>query len=386
MAEPTRWCGWSIAAAIAALAVGCDAPADVTGRLLELAPAATEIVVAIETSQVAGTWLDRTVTALAEGTVPACVLAEARLAPVVVVAWAASGSMIAIAGPARGAPCLDLVRRGEDRVWAGGLDPGHADDRFFARRERRRRWASLGAAPVRAIADLGLAEDVVVHARATADPRDGVVARMIVSADDRPTLLSLRDRYLRWRAGLDHERVGAAWPAIAAITTAEDRGDPDQRTDVVELKLAGEDGATAAALAVSALASGLGGAAPRLPCPDSLGDFGRQASCQDGEITLSDELRDEVFADVSVLIDGVRIVPAFRAGAFAGVRLDGLSARDPLTWLGFASGDIIDAIDGRPLTAGDHLLDAFRALNTARELELGVLRGGRHGVLRYRVR
>lgn len=378
--------GALVAASLALAAAACDGPADLTGRLLELAPAQAEVVVAIAPAQVTGTWLERTVTALVEGSVPACVLAEVRAAPAVMVAWAAdAGALIAIAGREGGA-CPELVRRGADRVWAEGLDPGSGKDRFFAGRERRRRWSDLAAAPVRAMAELELAAGVVVHARGTADPRAGVVARVIVAADDRTTLLSLRERYLRWRTGLDHERLGGAWPAIAAITTAEDRTDPERSADVVELRLGGEDGATAAALAVSALGSGLGGAAARLPCADNLGDFTGRAACQDGELTLTEDLRDELFADPSALIAGVRVVPATRHGAFVGVRIDALSAQDPLTWLGLMNGDIIDVVDGQPLTGGDQVLDGFRSLTTAHELELGVTRRGRHGTLRFRVR
>ncbi len=374
------------AALLALAAVACDGPADVTGRLLELAPAEAELVVAIAPAQVTGTWLDRTVTALVEGPVPACVLAEARVAPAVMVAWAGdAGTLIAIAGR-EGGPCADLLRRGDDRVWAEDLDPGTGTDRFFAGRERRRQWSDLRDAPVRAMAELELAAGVTVHARGTADPRDGVAARLIVTTDDRTTLLSLRERYLRWRTGLDHERLGGAWPAISAITTAEQRGDPERATDVVELRLPGEDGATAAALAVSALASGLGGSAPRLPCPDNLGDYTGRAACQDGEFTLTEDLRDELFADPAVLIAGVRVVPWSKRGVLAGVRIAALSAQDPLTWLGFANGDIIDSVDGQPLTAGDQVLDAFRSVTTAHELELGVTRRGRHGTLRFRVR
>ena len=378
----------AVAVVLALAAAGCDAPTDVTGRLLEQVPVEAEVVVAIMPAQVAGTWLDRTVSALAEGPVPACVLEAARTAPVVVVAWGDDGALILLAGTGGGAAarCPELERRRDDRAWAGGLVATSGRQRFFAERARRDRWAGLAAAPVRAIADVELALGVTVRARGTADPRAGLTARLAVETDDRPTLLALRDRYLRWRGGLDHERLGAAWPAIAAITTVEDRADARRSTDIVEVRLPGDDGATAAALAIGALASGLGGSSPRLPCPDNLGDFTGRAACDDGELTLTEELFDELGDDPSVLTAGVQVVPATHQGAFAGYRLDALSATDPLTWLGFVNGDVIDAIDGRPFTSADQITDIFRAATSVRELELGVTRRGRRGTLRFRVR
>ena len=75
----TRARSGALAAALAAVAVtACDGPADVTGRLLELAPAEAEVVVAIAPAQVTGTWLDCTDLGLARD--PAAVAAE-RAAP-----------------------------------------------------------------------------------------------------------------------------------------------------------------------------------------------------------------------------------------------------------------------------------------------------------------
>lgn len=374
-------------AAIAAIAVAaCSAPADDSGRLLGLAPDEAELVVAIAPAQVAGGWLDGVVAGLVRDHVPACVLEAARAAPLVVVAWAADeGALIAIAGAGKGPPCPELVPHGDDRVWTDGLEPGLGRERFFATRERRRRWSEIEAAPVRALADLTLAAGVEVHARATIDPRDGVVARLTVQTDDHATLVSLRDRYLRWRRALDRDRMGAAWPAIAAIMTAADRRDEAQTTDLVELTLRGEDGATAVALAVTALATGVGGVDPRLPCPAILGDFVGRAACDEGEITLTSDLFAELQDEPEVLTSGIRTVDATRNGSFVGVRIEALSALDPLTWLGFANGDIIDQIDGRPLADADWLSPTMARLHAASDVTIGVTRRGRRGTLRFRV-
>lgn len=384
-----------VIAAAAAVGGGCDEPVDVTGRLLELAPADAEVVIAIDPARVSGTWADDALAALAEGTVPDCVLEAARSSASVVVAWAPeAGVMVAIAGPRQGDGCSELLRRRGDRVWSVGIDPASdrgtgaatGGDRFFAVRERRRRWTTLADAPVRGIADVDVSAGVTVHARGTADPRDGLVARVAIRADDRATLLSLRDGYLRWRGALDRERLGAAWPAIAAMTTAEDRGDPERATDVLEVRLPGADGGEAAALALYALVRGLGGSAPRLPCPDNLGDYEGRAACQDGELTLTDGLWDELADDPSVLVDGVRLVPALRQGGFSGFRLEALSPTDPLHWLGFENGDLLDAIDGVAITSPDQVLAALVRVRAVRAVEIGVQRRGRHGTLRFAAR
>jgi hypothetical protein len=383
----------------AATLAGCDPPVDVTGRLLEAAPAESEIVLALDPARVTGTWADQALTALADGAVPACVVDAARSSAAVVVAWApGTGVLLVIAGPrarGRGAgDCPELLPRRGDRVWSAGLEPASdlatgpstGGDRFFAARERRRRWASLPDAPLQGVADVEVAAGVAVHASGTIDPRDGLVARVIVRADDRATLLSLRDRYLRWRSGLDRERLGAAWPAIAAMTTAEDRSDRARTTDVLEVELRGAAGGEAAAMALLALMSGLGGAAPALPCPDSLGDYVGRAACSEGEVTLTDELWDELADDPSALTDGVRVVPWWRQGSFAGFRVEALAATDALTWLGFENGDVIDAIDDSPLTTTDQVLAAMVHARATREITVGIQRAGRHGTLRFRAR
>lgn len=381
----------AVAVALGALAA-CDAPGDTTGRLLELAPSDAEVVIAIDPARVVGTWAEATLAAIAEGHVPACVVDAARASASVVVAWSpGTGAMIAIAGRRADASCPELVRRGADRVWSDGLEPANdrgtgpakGGDRFFATRERRQRWARLPDAPVQAIADIAVSVGIPVHARGTADPRDGLRARMWFRTDDRATLLSLREGYLRWRSSLDRERLGAAWPAFAAMTTAEDRSDPERRSDVLEIRLPGPDGGEAASLALLALAQGLGGSAPHLPCPASLGDFTGRAACRDGELTLTDELWDELADDPTALLDGVRVVPTWTSGALAGFRVEALSASDALTWLGLENGDVIDAIDGVKIGTPDDVLAAVVRARAARHVELGIQRGSRHGTLAY---
>lgn len=364
---------------------GCGRADDVAARLLGLVPAEAELVVAIDSAAVAHGWLDRAVSGLLADQVPACVLDAARAASLAVVAWSDAGALIAVAGR-DGPACPELERQGVDRVWVSGLAPAIDDRGFFAERERRQRWSALPAAPVRALADLELTAGVMVHAVATVDPRDGVAARLRVSTDDRETLLSLRDRYLRWRSGLDPELLGAAWPAIEALTTAEDVGDALHLTDVVTLLRPGEAGATAAALAVMALARGQGPGTSALPCPPSLGDFTGRMACEDGRFTLTAALRDELAADPTELFEDVRGVPVLQRGQVVGLRVEALAASDPLAWLGLVNGDVVDHIDGQPLTSPDQMIDIYRAMVSTARVELGVVRRGRRGVLRYEVR
>jgi membrane-associated protease RseP (regulator of RpoE activity) len=155
---------------------------------------------------------------------------------------------------------------------------------------------------------------------------------------------------------------------------------------VVQVRLRGDDGATAAALALAALATGLGGVDPRLPCPADLGDFAGRAACVDGELTMTSDLRDELVAAPTILTRGVRVVPAMRQGALVGLRVEALSAQDPLSWLGLRNGDILESIDGQSLVSPDQLVARYSALATAATITVEVLRQGRRGVLRFRVR
>ena len=129
--------------------------------------------------------------------------------------------------------------------------------------------------------------------------------------------------------------------------------------------------------------------------PGSLAPFGRRLLgifidwlvADDRDHSLIVFLRHGELGDPTVLVAGIRIVPATRQGATTGFRIDGLSASEPLAWLGFASGDTLHALDGKPLTSPDQVLQIFTALVAPpRVLEVGVIRRGRHGILRFRVR
>ena len=377
-----------IAAVVAAVAVvaGCGAAPSTEARLLGLVPGDVEVVVAVAPARVRDTWLDRGAAVYAAG-LPACVRERARAAEVVVWAWRPDGWLLLMAGRAATAAGCDALEVRGDVAWARdhGAPRASGAPGFFTA-ERRRRWRALGtAAPVRALGDVEVSSGITARGAATLDPRDGIDGRVAVQFDDRAAASGAVERLARWRAALDRDRLGGAWPAFAAVEARVDPIDPTRVT--ATLRVASGAGSDAAAFAIAALAAGGLDGAPRAPCPKILDDWAGRVTCTaPGRFALDAGLRDEALADPAAILATARVVPAFKNGRPHGFKLFSIRPNSLLAALGLLNGDVVRSIAGAEVTTSDRAADVYGRVRDADRIDVEVERRGELLTLTYRIR
>jgi general secretion pathway protein C len=95
---------------------------------------------------------------------------------------------------------------------------------------------------------------------------------------------------------------------------------------------------------------------------------------------------DRIMTDYAALVRGSRMRPVRNNGAVSGFRLDRIGPQTLLGHLGLSDGDVVESINGFPLTAPDKALRAYASLRTASELRVRLARGGKPMTLEYRIR
>jgi general secretion pathway protein C len=98
--------------------------------------------------------------------------------------------------------------------------------------------------------------------------------------------------------------------------------------------------------------------------------------------------RTEVLARMSDLYSlsrGVRVVPAFRDGLPVGFRFATIAGDSPAARLGLESGDLIRAVNGKPLDSVQQVLALAASLERVPEVEIELERAGRVLTHRYRL-
>ncbi|HVO30439.1 MAG TPA: hypothetical protein VMV18_06875 [bacterium] len=120
-------------------------------------------------------------------------------------------------------------------------------------------------------------------------------------------------------------------------------------------------------------ARGGGSADASLPPPAPI-----HARCKaDGDhYQLSAAELDEVFTNTSGLATEMRLVPYFDGGAAKGFKLFGIRSDTLVASCGFHNGDVLQAVNGTPLTTPDKALDAYTRVKNAPSLDFTVLRNG----------
>ncbi len=366
--------------------LGCAGEPPAEARLLARVPADMQVVVAIAPARVRGTWLDRGAAVYAAA-VPACARERARGADAVVLGWRPDAWMMLLAGGTATAPGCDALARTGSVAWlAGGRPPRAEDDAgFFATPDRRRRWLGLGPdAPVRAIGEVEVSSGIVARGIATLDPRGGVDAHAVVRFDDRAAAGGAVETLVRWRAGLDHDRLGGAWPLFAALEARV-----DDRAVVATLRLGGAGGSDAATLGIAAAIAGFTGtAAP--PCPAIHDDWAGRVSCTGpGRFEIDPALRVELLDDPAALARSARLVPAFKRGRRQGLKLFAIRPASFAAAIGLANSDVVRVVAGFDLAddarTNGHaaLVTALRTLDT---IEIVLERRGEPVTLTYQFR
>jgi general secretion pathway protein C len=81
-----------------------------------------------------------------------------------------------------------------------------------------------------------------------------------------------------------------------------------------------------------------------------------------------------------------RIVPESRNEALAGFRVFGIHGDSPFAALGLSNGDLLLAVNGRPIATAEAAMAAFAPLRAASHVQLEVERDGRRVRLDYAIR
>ena len=105
----------------------------------------------------------------------------------------------------------------------------------------------------------------------------------------------------------------------------------------------------------------------------------------DTNFIVSRAMLNKVLDNAGKLIGIAAVAPKLEDGRSVGMQIYGVRADTLLTKLGIRNGDILESVNGQPLTSTDSALGAYTTLRTADEFNLTVRRGGRSTMIRYRL-
>lgn len=106
----------------------------------------------------------------------------------------------------------------------------------------------------------------------------------------------------------------------------------------------------------------------------------------DTHYEISRALVDSLLANPVAFVKKLRIVPALKDGKPDGIKLFGVTATSLPAKLGLATGDLLQSINGFPLTSPENGLDAYGKLRDASSLELEIQRRGKPLTLSVSIR
>lgn len=106
----------------------------------------------------------------------------------------------------------------------------------------------------------------------------------------------------------------------------------------------------------------------------------------DTHFEASRALVDQILANPAAFIKKLRIVPSVKDGKTEGFKLYGLTATSLPAKLGLATGDLLQTINGLPLTSIENGLNAYGKLRDASTLELEVQRRGKPLTIQVSIR
>lgn len=85
-------------------------------------------------------------------------------------------------------------------------------------------------------------------------------------------------------------------------------------------------------------------------------------------------------------VPGVRLMPVTREGSLVGIRVASARPGSLARALGLEPGDVIEAVDGQPITSAEQLLALYGRLDQLKSVELGVKRRGATRAMAYALR
>ena len=124
-------------------------------------------------------------------------------------------------------------------------------------------------------------------------------------------------------------------------------------------------------------------------------DADRNAGLSDAEISggiekvndtnynLSRSMLNKVLDNAGRLIGIAAVAPLMEGGRSVGMRIYGIKPNTLLTKLGIQNGDVLESVNGQPLTSPDSALGAYTTLRTADKFNLSVRRDGKSMMINY---
>lgn len=103
----------------------------------------------------------------------------------------------------------------------------------------------------------------------------------------------------------------------------------------------------------------------------------------DTNYNLSRSMLNKVLDNAGRLIGIAAVAPLMEGGRSVGMRIYGIKPNTLLTKLGIRNGDVLESVNGQPLTSPDTALGAYTTLRTADKFNLSVRRDGKSMMINY---
>ena len=103
----------------------------------------------------------------------------------------------------------------------------------------------------------------------------------------------------------------------------------------------------------------------------------------DTNYNLSRTMLNKVLDNAGRLIGIAAVAPLMEGGRSVGMRIYGIKPNTLLTKLGIQNGDVLESVNGQPLTSPDSALGAYTTLRTADKFNLSVRRSGKSIMINY---
>jgi general secretion pathway protein C len=103
----------------------------------------------------------------------------------------------------------------------------------------------------------------------------------------------------------------------------------------------------------------------------------------DTNFNLSRSLLSKVLDNAGKLIGIAAVSPKMEGGVSVGMEIRGIRPNTLLTKLGIQNGDILESVNGQPLSNPDAALGAYTTLRTGEKFDLSIRRGGQSMTINY---
>lgn len=202
-----------------------------------------------------------------------------------------------------------------------------------------------------------------------------------------PLIAKMREFSTRDRLNLIAEELAARVKAGAAPATLEELGlDPRDLRDGWDREIEYEK--QEGKLVITALGDEAAKPTTReVPLPSTMPALPQATGCPPpGAVTLKRKDFDDAISNPNSLALAARVVPAIQEGQPVGFKLFAIRPESIFARAGLCNGDLVKAVNGRPLTTAQHALEVYDLVRKADEVHLALVRGGADVTLDVHVR